>query len=60
MRQKRNKLGSALVITAISLLVIIFLGVAFYFISKMLGAGKEVSDGVDAVRLALPDVPQAR
>ncbi len=40
-------------IVAISLLVIIMLGVAFYYISRMFGAGKEVADGVDGGTLGI-------
>ena len=47
MQKYRNKHGNTLALVGVSMLVIILLGIAFFFFSRMFGAGKEVADGVD-------------
>ncbi len=47
MKEIRNKHGSTLSLVAVCLIVLVILGVAFYYFSRMFGGGKEVGDGVD-------------
>jgi hypothetical protein len=44
----RRKRGAALSLVAVTLLIIIVLGVAFYFLTKVLGGGREVANATDA------------
>ncbi len=53
MKAFRNKHGSSMAIIALSLIVIVILGVAFYYFSRMFGAGRETADGVDGGALGV-------
>jgi len=45
---KRRTRGATLSLVAVTLLVVVILGVAFYFLMKILGGGREVANATDA------------
>lgn len=46
--KSRRTLGATLGLVAVSVLVVILIGVGFYFLSKMFGGGREVANATDA------------
>ncbi len=53
MKEIRNKHGSTLSLVAVCLVVLVILGVAFYYFSRMFGGGREVGDAVDGGTLGI-------